>query len=116
VINTDVEVFFADNVVLCAPTRSQLRNLLKLTSKWVRNNEILFGINKYASLIVRGEVSKFLNNSSNSTFYLSSQEIVGNSSFLNSIFNSYPFLNYYRTVLEGTDMKIPWYPQFILIQ
>ena len=33
-----------------------------------------FGINKYASLVVRGEVSRFLYNS-NPTFYLSSQEL-----------------------------------------
>jgi len=33
-----------------------------------------FGINKCASLVVRGEVSRFLYNS-NPTFYLSSQEL-----------------------------------------
>jgi len=53
---------FADDIVFCAPTRSQL------------NNEMQFGINKCASLVVRGEVSKFLYNS-NPTFYLSTQEL-----------------------------------------
>jgi len=33
-----------------------------------------FGINKCASLVARGEASRFLNNS-NPTFYLSSQEL-----------------------------------------
>jgi len=28
---------FADDNVLCTPTRSQLKKLLKLTSKWARN-------------------------------------------------------------------------------
>jgi len=65
---------FADNIVLCASTRSQLKKLLKFASKWARNNEMQFGINKYASLVVRGEVSRFLYNS-NPTFYLSSQEL-----------------------------------------
>jgi len=51
-----------------------LRKLLKFASKWARNNEIQFGINKCASLVVRGEVSRFLYNS-NPTFYLSSQEL-----------------------------------------
>jgi len=64
---------FADDIVLCAPTRSQLKKLLKFASKWNRNNEMQFGINKCASL-VRGEFSSFLFNS-NPTFYLSSQEL-----------------------------------------
>ena len=64
---------FADDIGLCAPTRSQLKKLLKLANKWAKNNEMQFGINNGASLIVRGEVSRFLYNS-NPTFYLSSQE------------------------------------------
>jgi len=39
------EGLFADGIVLCAPTRSQLRKLLKLASKWARNYEMQFGIN-----------------------------------------------------------------------
>jgi len=65
---------FVDDIVLCAPTRSQLKKLLKFASKWARNNEMQFGINKCASLVVRGEVSSFLYNN-NPTFYLSSQEL-----------------------------------------
>jgi len=30
---------FADDIVLCAPTRSQLKKLLKFASRWTRNNE-----------------------------------------------------------------------------
>jgi len=47
---------------------------LKFANKWARNNEMQFGINKCASLVVRGEISYYLYNS-NSTFYLSSQEL-----------------------------------------
>jgi len=65
---------FADDTVLCAPTRSQFKKLLKFSSKWARNNEMQFDINKCASLVVRGEVSRFLY-ISNLTFYLSSQEL-----------------------------------------
>jgi len=64
---------FADDIVLYAPTRSQLKKLLKLSSKWARSNEMQFGINNCANLVVRGEVSRFLNNSN--AFYLSSQEL-----------------------------------------
>ena len=67
VIHTAVEVSLANEIVLYTPTRSQLKKLLKFASKWVRNNEIQFGINKCASLVVRWEVSKFLYNS-NPTF------------------------------------------------
>ena len=42
---------------------SQLKKLLKFSSKWAINNEMQFGINKCAGLVVRGEVSRFLNNS-----------------------------------------------------
>jgi len=48
--------------------------LLKLACKWARNNEMQFGINKFASLVVQGEVSRFFNNK-NPIFYLSSQEL-----------------------------------------
>ena len=65
---------FADDIVLCAPTRSQLKKLLKFASKWARNNEMQFGINKNVSLVARGEVFRFLYNS-NPTFYLLSQEL-----------------------------------------
>jgi len=39
-----------------------------------KNNEMQFGINKCSNLVVRGEVSRFLNNSI-PTFYLSCQEL-----------------------------------------
>jgi hypothetical protein len=46
-----------------SPTRFQFKKLLKFASKWARNNEMQFGINKCASLVVvREEVSRFLNN------------------------------------------------------
>ena len=62
-------------LMICAPTRSQLKKLLKFSSKWSRNNEIQFSINKWASFIVQGEDSKFLNNG-NPTFYLSRQMLL----------------------------------------
>jgi len=70
---TNAPDLFADDIVLCAPTWSKLKKLLKLPSKWTRNNEMQFGINKCSSLVVWGEVSKFRNNNVLS-FYLSRQE------------------------------------------
>jgi len=69
VINVAVEVSLRMTIVLCALTIAQLKNLLKLVSKWTRNNEMQFGINKCSSLEVRREVSRFFNNS-NLFFYL----------------------------------------------
>jgi len=37
---------FTDDIVLCVPTRSQPKKLLKFASKRARNNEMQFGINK----------------------------------------------------------------------
>jgi hypothetical protein len=68
---------FADEIVLCASTRSQFKKLLKLASKLARNNKMQFGINKCASLVVQGEVSKFTNNNS-PIYYLSRQELPKN--------------------------------------
>jgi len=74
VINVAAEVSLRMTIVLCALTISQLKNLLKLVSKWTRNNEMQFGINKCSSLEVRREVSRFFNNS-NLFFYLLSQKL-----------------------------------------
>jgi len=43
--------------------------MLKLASKWAWNNEMKFGVNKCASLVVQGEASKFLNNN-DPTFFI----------------------------------------------
>ena len=74
VISVVVEVFLQMTLCYVLQQDPNLRKLLKFASKWARNNEIQFGINKCASLVVRGEVSRFLYNS-NPTFYLSSQEL-----------------------------------------
>ena len=74
-INVVVEVFLQMTLCYVLQQDPNLRKLLKFASKWARNNEIQFGINKCASLVVRGEVSRFLYNS-NPTFYLSSQELL----------------------------------------
>ena len=73
-INVVVEVFLQMTLYYVLPQDPNLRKLLKFASKWARNNEMHFGINKCASLVVQGEFSSFLYNS-NPTFYLLSQEL-----------------------------------------
>jgi len=90
---------FADDIVLCAPTRSQLKKLLKFASRWARNNEIKFGINKCASLVVRGEVSRFLYHS-NPTFYLLSQELPKTNCY---IYLGVPFFKCFRIETHHTE-------------
>ena len=53
VINVIVEVSLQMtlHIVLCASIRSQLKKLLKFASKWERNNEMKFGIDKCEKLI-----------------------------------------------------------------
>ena len=44
---------FADDIVLCAPSRRNLSKLLKKVSKWALNNHMSFGINKCATMVIR---------------------------------------------------------------
>ena len=44
---------FADDVVLIAPSSSALRNMLVQVSSWANINEMKFGINKCANIIIR---------------------------------------------------------------
>jgi len=57
------------HIVLCASIRSQLKKLLKFASKWERNNEMKFGIDKCEKLITWGEVSKLFNKSNPSFIF-----------------------------------------------
>ena len=54
VINAVVETLSTDDIMLGAPTRSQLKKMLKFASEWARNDEMQFDINKCSSLVVRG--------------------------------------------------------------
>ena len=44
---------FADDIVLLAPTKSSLKNLLNIAHDWGIKNEMTFGINKCATLVVK---------------------------------------------------------------
>ena len=88
VINVVVEVFLQMTLCYVLQQDPNLRKLLKFTSKWARNNEMQFGINKCASLVVREEVSRFLYNSNPTFFiyyYIHIGQIIFNY-FINSMF------------------------------
>ncbi|ORX85074.1 hypothetical protein BCR32DRAFT_290930 [Anaeromyces robustus] len=61
---------FEDDIVFCASNRSPMNNLLRLVGKWVKDNEMTFGINKYTTLAVRYDKSEFIYRE-DPTFYLS---------------------------------------------
>jgi len=61
---------FADDIVLCAPSRSNLKKLLKKVNNWAIYNKMVFGINKCATMVVRPETPLFQN--IDPTFYLAS--------------------------------------------
>jgi len=44
---------FADDIVLLAPTKSSLKNLLNIAHDWGIKNGMTFGINKCATLVVK---------------------------------------------------------------
>jgi len=108
VINSIMEVsFFADDIVFLSSNKiSTLEKiLLKLANKWARNNEMPFGINKWASLVVRGEVSKFLNNNNDlNLFYFF--KIKSYPKTNGYTYFGVPFSNDLRTETDHTENKI----------
>jgi len=65
---------FADDVVLCAPSRSYLKKLLKRVNEWAIHNKMTFGINKCATMVVRPD-SPQSRSKQDPTFYLAGQPI-----------------------------------------
>jgi len=63
---------FADDIVLCAPTRSKLNKLLKKVNDWAKFNLMEFGIGKCGTTVVKAENSKV---KGDPTFYLAGQII-----------------------------------------
>ena len=63
------EGLFADDVVLIAPSSSALRNMLVQVSSWANINEMKFGINKCATMIIRPK-NFDSNGSPDPTFYI----------------------------------------------
>ena len=64
--------FFADDIVLCVPTRGSLNKLLKKVNDWVKFNYITFGINKCDTIVIKAPDSNVVGDS---TFYLAGQPI-----------------------------------------
>jgi len=64
---------FADDIVLCAPTRGSLNKLLKKVNKWAKYNHVTFGINKCATMVVKAPYSR---NVKEPTFYLAGEPIL----------------------------------------
>ncbi|OUM65179.1 hypothetical protein PIROE2DRAFT_7905 [Piromyces sp. E2] len=65
---------FADDIVLCAPTMYNLKKLLKRVNKWAIENNMTFGINKCATMVVRPNKRKEQGRR-DPTFYLGNKEI-----------------------------------------
>ena len=61
---------FADDIVLIAPGKSSLRNILNKVHEWALTNEMTFGINKCATLVVKPLKFTNHNNYVDPTFYL----------------------------------------------
>jgi len=65
---------FADDIVLCAPSRINLKKLLKKVNDWALYNEMNFGINKCATMVIRPDTPLF-QNKRDPTFYLAGQPL-----------------------------------------
>jgi len=65
---------FADDIVLCAPTRVNLKKMLKKLNKWAMYNNMTFGINKCATMVVRPDLPQYRYRR-DPTFYLAGQPL-----------------------------------------
>ena len=65
---------FADDIVLCSPSRRKLNNLLKRVNNWAKNNKMEFGINKCATMVIRPDTPEN-RNKGEPTFYIAGQPI-----------------------------------------
>ena len=50
---------FADDIVLCAPSRTKLKKMIKKVNEWAKFNIINFGINKCATMVIRPDTPFF---------------------------------------------------------
>jgi len=65
---------FADDIVLCAPSRTKLKKMLKKANEWTKFNMMNCGINKCATMVIRPDTPLF-QNKRDPTFHLAGQPI-----------------------------------------
>jgi len=67
---------FADDIFLCAcaPSRTKFKKVLKKVNEWAKFNMMNFGINKYATMVIRPDRPLF-QNKSDPTFHFAGQPI-----------------------------------------
>jgi len=65
---------FTDDIVLCVPSRTKLKKMLKKVNEWAKFNMMNFGINKCATMVIRPDTPLF-QNKRDPTFYLAGQPI-----------------------------------------
>jgi len=65
---------FANNIVLCAQSRTKLKKMLKKVNEWSKFNMMNFRINKCATMVNRPDTPLF-HNKKDPTFHLSGQPI-----------------------------------------
>ena len=56
---------FVDDIVLCAPSRTKLKKMLRKVNEWVKFNMMNFGINKCATMMIQPDTPLFQNIFSN---------------------------------------------------
>ena len=66
--------FFADDIVLCVPTKTKSKKILMKVNEWAKFKLMNFGINEFATMVIRPDTPLF-QNKRDSTFYLAGQPI-----------------------------------------
>jgi len=72
---------FADDIVLMAPSKKSLKRLLSHVNKWANENEMTFGINKCATMVVKPFNFTPSPNYSDPSFFLGIHKIPKTSSY-----------------------------------
>jgi hypothetical protein len=66
--------YFANDIVLCSPSRNKLKKLLKKVNNWVIHNEMTFGIKNVLQWLLDLRTPLF-SNKKDLTFYLAGQPL-----------------------------------------
>jgi len=98
--------FFADDKILCAPTRSNLRKMLKKVNKWAIYNNMKFDVNKCATMVVRPD-TLMSRSKRDPIFYIAGQQIPTTDyyTYLGIPFDKYLSLDSVLKILNNSERK-----------
>ena len=110
--NSNSNALFADDIVLIAPGKKSLRKSLNKVNEWAIKNEMTFGINKCATLVVKPLHFKNQDDYVDPTFHLGFNSIPKTTqyTYLGIPFNESLSL---QPIISNLNSKLKFYFKFI---